>query len=118
MNNSDKAKATVTGDVNAKDVTYEGLGTYGYVNDYGALIAPGDGKSGSWSTAGIDDSPNQYVQFAVAAPEGKMLDINKIAMKIKAQGGGSLQCHVYYSTDGFVTRKTIFSSAVLTGNWN
>ena len=40
-------------------------------------------------------------------------------MKIKAQGGGSLQCHAYYSTDGFVTRKTIFStSAALTGTWN
>ena len=40
-------------------------------------------------------------------------------MKIKAQGGGALQCHVYYSTDGFVTRKTIFStSAALSGTWN
>lgn len=117
MNNTDKAKATVEGNVTAKDVTYEGLETYGYVNGYGALIAP-VGKTGTWSAAGIDDSPNQYVQFAVTAPEGMKLDINKIAMNIKAQGGGSLQCHVYYSTDGFVTRKTIFSSAVLTGTWN
>ena len=62
--------------------------------------------------------PNQYVQFAVTAPEGRKLDINSIAMKIKAQGGGALQCHTYYSTDGFVTRKTIFSSAVLTSTWN
>jgi lysophospholipase L1-like esterase len=117
MNNTDKGKATVTGNATAADVKYEGLGTYGYVNGYGALIAP-TGLTGSWPSAGIDDSPNQYVQFAVTAPEGKKLDINSIAMKIKAQGGGALQCHVYYSTDGFVTRKTIFSSTVLNGTWN
>ena len=117
MNNTDKEKATVTGGATAADVKYEGLETYGYVNGYGALIAP-TGSTGAWPSAGIDDSPNQYVQFAVTAPEGKKLDINSIAMKIKAQGGGALQCHTYYSTDGFVTRKTIFSSAVLTSTWN
>ena len=117
MSNTDKQKASVTGNAIAADVKYEGLETYGYVNGYGALIAP-TGSTGSWPSAGIDDSPNQYVQFTVTAPEGKKLDINSLAMKIKAQGGGSLQCHVYYSTDGFVTRKTIFSSAVLTSTWN
>ena len=117
MSNTDKQKATVTGNATAADVKYEGLETYGYVNGYGALIAP-TGSTGAWPTAGIDDSPGQYVQFAVTAPEGKKLDINSLAMKIKAQGGGALQCHVYYSTDGFVTRKTIFSSAVLTSTWN
>ena len=117
MNNTDKAKATVTGDATAADVKYEGLETYGYVNGFGALIAP-TGSTGAWPTAAIDDQ-NQYVQFAVTAPEGKKLDINSIAMNIKAQGGGALQCHVYYSTDGFVTRKTIFSTnAALTSTWN
>jgi len=118
MNKTDKEKAAVEGgSATASDVTYEGLGTYGYLNDYGALIAP-TGSTGAWPTAAIDDQ-NQYVQFAVTAPEGRKLDINSIAMKIKAQGGGSLQCHAYYSTDGFVTRKTIFStSAALTGTWN
>ena len=117
MNNTDKEKATVTGNATAANVKYEGLETYGYVNGFGALVAP-VGSTGNWPAAGIDDSPNQYVQFAVTAPEGKKLDINSIAMKIKAQGGGSLQCHVYYSTDGFVTRKTIFSSSVLNSTWN
>ena len=116
MNKTDKEKATVTGDVTAKDVTYEGLETYGYVNGFGALIAP-TGATGTWPTAAIDDQ-NQYVQFAIVAPEGKKLDINSIAMKIKAQGGGALQCHAYYSTDGFVTRKTIFSSDILNSTWN
>ena len=117
MNNTDKEKATVTGNATAADVKYEGLGTYGYVNGYGALIAP-TGSTGAWPTAAIDDQ-NQYVQFAITAPEGRKLDINGISMKIKAQGGGSLQCHAYYSTDGFVTRKTIFSTnAALTSTWN
>ena len=110
-------EATVTGNVMAATAKLEGLGKYGNVNGYGALIAP-DGKTGAWPSAGIDDSPNQYVQFSVTAPQGKKLDINSLAMKIKAQGGGDLQCHAYYSTDGFVTRKTIFSSGVLNGTWN
>ena len=110
-------EATVTGDVMAAAAHLEGLEKYGNVNGYGALIAP-MGSTGAWPSAGIDDSPGQYVQFAVTAPEGKKLDINSLAMKIKAQGGGALQCHVYYSTDGFATRKTIFSSAVLTSTWN
>ena len=109
--------ATVTGDATATTVKLEGLGKYGNVNGYGALIAP-NGSTGEWPTAGIDDDPTQYVQYAVTAPEGKKLDITNIAMKIKAQGGGSLQCHVYYSTDGFVTRKTIFASGVMTSEWN
>jgi lysophospholipase L1-like esterase len=117
LNNTDKTKAAVEGNATAADVKYEGLETYGYVNGYGALIAP-TGSTGAWPTAAIDDQ-NQYVQFTVTAPEGRKLDISKIGMKIKARGGGSLQCHVYYSTDGFVTRKTIFStSAALTGTWN
>ena len=119
MNPTDKAAVTISDaeKVSATDVTYESLETYGYVNGYGALIAP-TGSTGTWPTAAIDDQ-NQYVQYAITAPEGKKLDIKSIAMKIKAQGGGQLQCHVYYSTDGFVTRKTIFStSAALTGTWN
>ncbi|MBQ8464222.1 MAG: Ig-like domain-containing protein [Prevotella sp.] len=103
----------IEGNALATATKYEGMGTYGLLNGYGALIAPGDGKGGTWA-AGIDDVPGQYVQFAVTAPEGKKLDINHIAMAIKAQGGGSLQCHVYYSTDGFVSRKTLLSSGVLT----
>ena len=109
--------ATVTGEVTATTATLTGLGKYGNVNGYGALIAP-NGTTGEWPNAGIDDDPDQYVQFAVTAPEGKELNISSIAMKIKAQGGGSLQCHVYYSTDGFVNRKTIFASGVLTSTWN
>ena len=110
-------EAAITGEVAADAARLEGLEKYGNVNGYGALIAP-VGKTGTWPSAGIDDSPNQYVQFSVSAPEGKKLDINSLTMRIKAQGGGSLQCHAYYSTDGFVTRKTIFSSSVLTNAWN
>lgn len=109
--------AVITGNVVAPAMKLENMEKYGNVGDnYGALIAPT--KAGAWPTAAIDDQ-NQYVQFAVTAPEGKKLDFNGISMKIKAQGGGTLQCHVYYSTDGFVTRKTIFSTnAALTSTWN
>ena len=103
----------VEGDAIGANTKYVNMGTYGLLDGFGALVAPGDGKQGSW-TAAIDDQ-NQYVEFAVTAPEGKKLDINHIAMDIKAQGGGSLYCHVYYSTDGFQTRKTLLSSDKLTG---
>ena len=110
-------EATVTGDVSASAATLTGLGKYGNVNGYGVLIAP-NGSTGEWPSDGIDDDPTQYVQFAVTAPQGKELSIGSIDMKIKAQGGGSLQCHAYYSTDGFATRNTIFASGVLNGTWN
>ncbi len=110
-------EATVTGSVSATAATLTGLGKYGNVNGYGALIAP-NGSTGEWASAGIDDDPSQFVQFAVIAPEGKELTISSIEMKIKAQGGGSLQCHAYYSTDGFATRSTIFASGVLNSTWN
>ena len=110
--------AVITGNVVAPAMKLENMEKYGNAGDnYGVLIAP-TGKTGAWPTAAIDDQ-NQYVQFAITAPEGRKLDINGISMKIKAQGGGSLQCHAYYSTDGFVTRKTIFSTnAALTSTWN
>ncbi len=77
----------------------------------GLMVSTGEG--GAWTKA-EDDSPNQYVQFTVTAPEGKKLDINKIAMNVLAWGGGGLRCHVYYSTDGFVTRTAIFAPASMT----
>ena len=96
----------VVGSASAADAKVEGLVKYGNNSQKGLMVSTSDG--GAW-VKGEDDSPNQYVQFTVTAPDGQKLDINHIAMKVGGQGGGGMRCHVYYSTDGFVTRTTIYS---------
>lgn len=114
---------TVTWDLNANDeyvidgkaaasnVKLEGLVKNKNQNGNGILVAPT--LDGAWQKA-EDDSPNQYVQFTVTAPEGQKLDINQIAMKIGAWGGNGMMCHAYYSTDNFVTRQTIYAPSSMT----
>ena len=114
---------TVTWDLNANDeyvidgkatasnVKLEGLVKNKNQNGNGILVAPT--LDGAWQKA-EDDSPNQYVQFTVTAPEGQKLDINQIAMKIGACGGNGMMCHAYYSTDNFVTRQTIYAPSSMT----
>ena len=96
----------VDGDANAADAKVEGMVKYGNNATNGLMVSTSE--NGTWVKA-EDDSPNQYVQFTVTAPDGKKLDINRIAMKVGGRGGNGMRCHVYYSTDGFVTRTTIYS---------
>lgn len=99
-------QAVVNGNAAAADAKVEGMVKYGNNSQKGLLVSTSDG--GIWVKA-EDDSPNQYVQFSVTAPDGKKLDINSIAMKVGGHGGSGMRCHVYYSTDGFITRTTIYS---------
>ncbi len=101
-------KSVVIGNATAADAKVEGMVKYGNNSQKGLMVSTSE--SGTWVKA-EDDSPNQYVQFTVTAPDGQKLDVNHIAMKVGAQGGGGMRCHVYYSTDGFVTRTTIYSPA-------
>ena len=75
----------------------------------------GSSAQGSW-TVGEDDDPNRYVEFSVTAPAGKALDINNIEMKVSSQGTNNICCHVYYSTDDFATRTTIYAPVAMTAN--
>jgi len=107
-------KAVVEGgSATAADAKVEGMVKHSNTTSNGILVSTSDG--GTWVKA-EDDSPNQYVQFAVTAPEGKKLDINQIAMKIGGRGGSGMRCHVYYSTDGFANRTTIWDSGTMTSN--
>ena len=103
--------AVVDGNATAADAKVEGMVKYANNVQKGLMVSTSDG--GTWVKA-EDDSPNQYVQFTVTAPDDKKLDINHIAMKVGGYGGGGMRCHVYYSTDGFVTRTTIYSPASMT----
>ena len=94
----------VNGNASATAAKVEGMVKYGNTSTNGLLVSTSDG--GTWVKA-EDDSPNQYVQFTVTAPNGTKLDINHIAMKVGGRGGNGMRCHVYYSIDGFATRTTI-----------
>lgn len=98
--------AVVKGNATAAAAKVEGMVKYGNNSQKGLMVSTSEG--GTWVKA-EDDSPNQYVQFTVTAPDGKTLNINHIAMKVGGHGGNGMRCHVYYSTDGFVTRTTIYS---------
>jgi lysophospholipase L1-like esterase len=102
--------ATIDGNVTVPAVKVEGLVKYGNNSQNGLMVSTGE--SGAWTKA-EDDSPNQYVQFAVSPQDGQKLDINHIAMKVAGRGGNGMRCHIYYSTDGFVTRTTIYDSGAM-----
>jgi lysophospholipase L1-like esterase len=104
---------TVDGNATAATAKVEGMVKYGNTSTNGILVSTSEG--GTWVKA-EDDSPNQYVQFTVTCPDGKKLDINHLAMKVGGRGGGGMRCHVYYSTDGFATRTTIYSPGSMTSN--
>jgi hypothetical protein len=103
----------IDGDATAATAKVEGMVKYGNTSTNGILVSTSEG--GAWVKA-EDDSPNQYVQFTVTCPEGRKLDINHIAMKVGGRGGNGMRCHVYYSTDGFATRTTIYAPTSMTSN--
>lgn len=108
---SSDAAAIDGGEATATDAKVEGMVKYANNSEQGLMVSTSD--KGAWVKA-EDDSPNQYVQFTVTAPDGKKLDINQIAMKVCGRGGGGMRCHIYYSTDGFTNRTTIWDSGAMT----
>ena len=99
---------SIDGLANAADAKVEGMVKHSNNAQNGLMVSTSEG--GAWVKA-EDDSPNQYVQFTVTCPDATKLDINHIAMKVGGRGGNGMRCHVYYSTDGFATRTTIYSPA-------
>ncbi|MCR4583081.1 MAG: Ig-like domain-containing protein [Prevotella sp.] len=111
LTSDDKAVVETAGLATAADAKIAGMVKYKNDGTDGLMVSTSD--NGAWAKA-EDDSPNQYVQFTVTAPDGRKLDINKITMNVMARGGNGLRCHVYYSTDGFVNRTAIFAPASMT----
>ena len=102
--------ATIEGNALTGNVEYNGLKKYGNNADYGILA-----YKDSW-TAAEDDDPDTYINMSVRCPEGTTLNINNISMLVGARGGGGMKCHVYYSTDGFVTRNTLYAPTSMASN--
>ncbi|MDE6653551.1 MAG: Ig-like domain-containing protein, partial [Muribaculaceae bacterium] len=63
-----------------------------------------------WPAGDIDESPTRYVEFGVTAPEGKLLTINTLALKVGGMDTDAMQCHVSWSVeDSFGNPVTFYS---------
>lgn len=69
-----------------------------------------------WPADEIDDNPDRYIQFGIKASMGTILKINNISMFVCGAGGNGMCAHVYYSTDNFETRTTIYEKKKMTAN--
>lgn len=70
----------------------------------------------NWPADEIDDNPDRYIQFGIKASNGTILKINNISMFVCGAGGNGMCAHIYYSTDNFETRTTIYEKKKMTAN--
>lgn len=70
----------------------------------------------AWPEGEIDDNPNRYIDFGLKANVGTSLKINNISLYVGGAGGNGMMCHVYYSTDNFNTRTTIYAPSKMVSN--
>ena len=70
----------------------------------------------AWPDGEIDDNPDRYIDFGLKANAGTSLKINNISLYVGGAGGNGMMCHVYYSTDNFNTRTTIYAPSKMVSN--
>ena len=70
----------------------------------------------NWPADEIDDNPERYIQFGIKPNQGSVLKINNISLFICGAGGNGMCAHVYYSTDNFATRTTIYEKKKMVAN--
>ena len=70
----------------------------------------------AWPDGEIDDNPERYIDFGIKANEGTEIKISNISLYIGGAGGNGMRCHVYYSTDNFLTRTTIYAPTKMVSN--
>ena len=68
---------------------------------------------GAWSAA-EDDDPSRYISFGLKSTSNNTIKIDNIALKVGGAGGNDVNCHVYYTTDGFQTRTTLLEKNDMT----
>lgn len=129
---------TLTGPANVISESFSGMVLQRYANPNAATVWPtGTGyeatrkmqrnlvdnpvDNGSkivyrWPADEIDDNPDRYIEFGIKPNEGNDLKINNISLYICGAGGNGMCAHVYYSTDNFATRTTIFEGKKMTAN--
>ncbi len=70
----------------------------------------------AWPSDEIDDNPDRYIQFGIKPNIGTTLKINNISLFVCGCGGNGMCSHIYYSTDNFATRTTIFEMKKMPAN--
>ncbi len=70
----------------------------------------------TWPADEIDDNPDRYIQWGIKPAAGTELKIDAISLFACGCGGNGMCCHIYYSTDGFETRSTLFEMKKMPAN--
>lgn len=69
-----------------------------------------------WPADEIDDNPSRYIQWGIKPSKGTVLKIDEISLFVCGCGGNGMCSHIYYSTDNFETRTTIFEMKKMPAN--
>ena len=70
----------------------------------------------AWPADEIDDNPERYIQWGIKPAAGTELKVDEISLFVCGCGGNGMCSHIYYSTDGFETRTTIFEMKKMPAN--
>ena len=70
----------------------------------------------AWPADEIDDNPDRYIQWGIKPAAGMELKIDNISLFVSGCGGNGVCCHIYYSTDNFETRTTMFEMKKMPAN--
>jgi hypothetical protein len=119
----------LTGPAGVIEENFQGMYVQRYANPNANTVWPaGTGYDSSrkmqrnlitgdvWPADEIDDNPERYIEFGIKPNLGNDLKINNISFYMCGAGGSGMCAHVYYSTDNFATRTTIFEGKKMTAN--
>ena len=70
----------------------------------------------AWPADEIDDNPERYIQWGIKPASSMELKVDAISLFVAGCGGNGMCCHIYYSTDNFETRTTIFEMKKMPAN--
>ena len=70
----------------------------------------------AWPDGEIDDNPDRYIQWGIKPADGMELKVDAISLFACGCGGNGMCCHIYYSTDNFETRTTMFEMKKMPAN--
>ncbi len=70
----------------------------------------------AWPADEIDDNPERYIEWGIKPSTGMTLSIDQISLFVCGCGGNGMCSHIYYSTDNFQTRTTIFEMKKMPAN--
>ena len=70
----------------------------------------------AWPADEIDDNPDRYIQWGIKPALGTELKIDEISLFVCGCGGNGMCSHIYFSTDNFETRTTIFEMKKMPAN--